>query len=168
MSNTNVPKPPWKMGRFGPTVCRTTNNGACISRPSRKIPYGAVGNATGRQDSAATAWCRDSRSRRLTSQLPLSSHHRSHPLPSLSTRASGGADGIFTPHWYNLVDYINDEMTLGLAFVKAVASSVFYSPFANGLFLAGARVLRYGFKVQQLHVLQLGKPGPLFVRVSRS
>ncbi|CAM9166083.1 unnamed protein product [Ectocarpus fasciculatus] len=57
-------------------------------------------------------------------------------------------DGIFTPHWYNLVDYINDEMTLGLAFVKAVASSVFYSPFANGLFLAGARVLRYGFKTR--------------------
>lgn len=46
------------------------------------------------------------------------------------------------------MDYINDEMTLGLAFVKAVASSVFYSPFANGLFLAGARVLRYGFKVR--------------------
>ncbi|CAM9703994.1 unnamed protein product [Ectocarpus sp. 12 AP-2014] len=57
-------------------------------------------------------------------------------------------DGIFTPHWYNLVDYINDEMTLGLAFVKAIASSVFYSPFANGLFLAGARVLRYGFKTR--------------------
>ncbi|CAN0345367.1 unnamed protein product [Ectocarpus sp. 12 AP-2014] len=57
-------------------------------------------------------------------------------------------DGIFTPHWYNLVDYINDEMTLGLAFVKAVASSVFYGPFANGLFLAGARVLRYGLKTR--------------------
>lgn len=57
-------------------------------------------------------------------------------------------DGIFTPQWYNLVDYVNDEMTLAMAFVKAIAASVFYGPFANGLFLAGARTLRYGFKVR--------------------
>lgn len=59
------------------------------------------------------------------------------------------ADGIFTPHWYNLVDYVNDEMTLAVAFVKAIAASVFYGPFANGLFLAGARTLRYGLKVKR-------------------
>lgn len=59
------------------------------------------------------------------------------------------ADGIFTPQWYNLVDYVNDEMTLAIAFVKAIAASVFYGPFANGLFLAGARALRYGLKVRQ-------------------
>eukprot|EP00752_Nemacystus_decipiens_P004367 g3991.t1 len=57
-------------------------------------------------------------------------------------------DGIFTPQWYNLVDYVNDEMTLAIAFVKAIAASVFYGPFANGLFLAGARILRYGLKVR--------------------
>lgn len=57
-------------------------------------------------------------------------------------------DGIFTPQWYNLVDYVNDEMTLAIAFVKAIAASVFYGPFANGLFLAGARTLRYGLKVR--------------------
>ncbi|CAM9277098.1 unnamed protein product [Scytosiphon promiscuus] len=55
-------------------------------------------------------------------------------------------DGVFTPHWYNLVDYINDEMTLAVSVVKAVAASVLYSPFANGLFLAGAWVLSYGMK----------------------
>lgn len=58
------------------------------------------------------------------------------------------ADGVFTPHWYNLVEYINDEMTLAMAVVKAMAASALYSPFANGLFLAGAWVLSYGMKVQ--------------------
>lgn len=42
---------------------------------------------------------------------------------------------------------MNDEMTLPVAFVKALAASVFYGPFANGMFLAGARLLRYGPKV---------------------
>lgn len=48
------------------------------------------------------------------------------------------------------MDYVNDEMTLAIAFAKAIAASVFYGPFANGLFLAGARTLRYGLKVRKL------------------
>lgn len=57
-------------------------------------------------------------------------------------------DGLFTPRWYNLVDRINDEMTLRVAFIKALAASVLYGPFANGLFLAGACALRYGMEVR--------------------
>ena len=65
-------------------------------------------------------------------------HPRAHPTPT---------DGIFTPQWYNMVDHVNDTMTLPAAFVKALAASAFYGPFANGMFLAGARMLRYGPKV---------------------
>ncbi|CAM9752890.1 unnamed protein product [Sphacelaria rigidula] len=57
-------------------------------------------------------------------------------------------DGFFTPRWYNLVDNVNEERTLPVAFVKALAASTVYSPFANGLFLAGARTLRYGPKTR--------------------
>lgn len=45
------------------------------------------------------------------------------------------------------MDYVNEERTLPVAFGKAVAASVVYGPFANGLFLAGARALRHGLKV---------------------
>lgn len=64
------------------------------------------------------------------------------------------ADGVFTPHWYNLVDFVNEERTLPVAFVKALAASVFYAPFANGLFLAGARTLRYGLKVSSMRTVK--------------
>lgn len=66
------------------------------------------------------------------------------------------ADGVFTPHWYNLVDFVNEERTLPVAFVKALAASVFYAPFANGLFLAGARTLRYGLKVSSIRTVKKG------------
>lgn len=58
-------------------------------------------------------------------------------------------DGIFTPQWYNVVDHVNDDMTLPAALVKALAASAVYGPFANGMFLAGARLLRYGLMVRQ-------------------
>lgn len=60
---------------------------------------------------------------------------------------ASNADGIFTPQWYNLVDIVSKERTLIIAFSKAIAASILYAPFANGLFLAGARALRYGLKV---------------------
>ena len=69
--------------------------------------------------------------------------------PPLLYPTAAAKDGLFTPQWYNLVEYVNDEMTLAMAFVKAIAASVLYGPFANGLFLAGARTLRYGLKVRK-------------------
>lgn len=57
-------------------------------------------------------------------------------------------DGLLTPRWYNLVEHVSEERTLPIAFVKAIAASTVYSPFANGLFLAGARALHHGPNVR--------------------
>ncbi|CAM9483677.1 unnamed protein product [Discosporangium mesarthrocarpum] len=55
-------------------------------------------------------------------------------------------DGIFTPQWYNLLEFVSEERTLKVVVTKALAASAIYGPFANGLFLAGVPLLRYGFK----------------------
>ena len=88
------------------------------------------------------------------------STHVPSPAPRTSRRSSElytlrcvlvpptlSADGIFTPQWYNVVDHVNSDMTFRVALAKALAASTVYAPFANGMFLAGARVLRHGIKV---------------------
>ncbi|KAG5175281.1 hypothetical protein JKP88DRAFT_351617 [Tribonema minus] len=53
-------------------------------------------------------------------------------------------DGVITPRWYAILERTSTSKALPVVVAKTVASSLIYGPFANGVFLAGVPVLRYG------------------------
>mmetsp|Transcript_9318 Transcript_9318/g.14024 ORF Transcript_9318/g.14024 Transcript_9318/m.14024 type:complete len:297 (-) Transcript_9318:26-916(-) len=53
-------------------------------------------------------------------------------------------DGLITPRWYTNLEKISEEKTFKIVALKTVLSSLIFGPIANGLFLAGIPILRYG------------------------
>jgi hypothetical protein len=56
-------------------------------------------------------------------------------------------DGLMTPRYYQLLEKLSRSRSFLVAALKTAAGSLLYGPLANGLFLAGIPLLRYGRKI---------------------
>ncbi|CAM9407652.1 unnamed protein product, partial [Phaeothamnion confervicola] len=54
-------------------------------------------------------------------------------------------DGVLTPQWYTLMERLSAAKTVPVALLKTLLGTVVYGPIANGIFLAGVPVMRFGF-----------------------